>query len=194
MSRIVTIPSGSNPGETFSSRNTLVPRSAAPESSTSATATCNPTSANRARLSPLPCVERTVFRAPPAPPRDARHAGITPKSNPVSSERPNAAAATVAAWFRLGVAPETAGDAIPLFTLSNASGAWTPATVEFLSLRAGLDKDILTALGEEIEGAAMIYTCEPDGDAEGADPVLQKPVGRAALSRAWESVRGELVV
>ena len=66
--------------------------------------------------------------------------------------------------------------------------------VTSLSLRAGLDKDILTALGEEIEGAAMIYTCEPDGDAEGADPVLQKPVGRAALSRAWESVRGELVV
>jgi CheY-like chemotaxis protein len=65
--------------------------------------------------------------------------------------------------------------------------------VTSLSLRAGIDKDVLTALGEEIEGAAMIYTCDADSAPVGEDLVLQKPVGRAALSRAWESVRGEVV-
>lgn len=66
--------------------------------------------------------------------------------------------------------------------------------VTSLSMRAGLDADILSALRQEIEGAAMIYTCDADGDDEGADPVLHKPVGRAALTRAWESVRGEVLV
>ena len=53
--------------------------------------------------------------------------------------------------------------------------------VTSLSMRAGLD--------------AMIYTCDADaeGDDEGSDPVLHKPVGRAALTRAWESVRGEVL-
>ena len=67
--------------------------------------------------------------------------------------------------------------------------------VTSLSMRAGLDADILSALRQEIEGAAMIYTCDADaeGDDEGSDPVLHKPVGRAALTRAWESVRGEVL-
>ena len=64
--------------------------------------------------------------------------------------------------------------------------------VTSLSLRAGLDRDILTALNHEIEGAAMIYTCGEEAPPEGLDLVLQKPVGRAALSRAWETLRGEV--
>lgn len=62
--------------------------------------------------------------------------------------------------------------------------------VTSLSLRDGLDADVLTAFSEEIEGAPVIYTCDADADAGGADPVLQKPVGRAALVRALESVGG----
>ena len=50
----------------------LTPRSAAPESRTRATATWSPTSANRVRLSPRPCVVRTVLSAAPAPSREAR--------------------------------------------------------------------------------------------------------------------------
>ena len=53
--------------------------------------------------------------------------------------------------------------------------------VTSLSMRAGLDADILSALRQEIEGAAMIYTCDADGDDEGADPVLHKPVAAARL-------------
>lgn len=64
--------------------------------------------------------------------------------------------------------------------------------VTSLSLRAGLDDDTLSAFDREIEGAAMIYTCEAEAPSDGSDLVLQKPVGRAALSRAWESVRGEV--
>jgi CheY-like chemotaxis protein len=63
--------------------------------------------------------------------------------------------------------------------------------VTSLSLRAGLPPEVLSQLAEEIDGAAMIYTCEPGGDMDGPDLILQKPVGRAALSRAWDTVRGE---
>ena len=62
--------------------------------------------------------------------------------------------------------------------------------VTSIALRDGLDADVLSAFSEEIEGAPVIYTCEPDADAGDADPVLQKPVGRAALVRAVETVRG----
>lgn len=62
--------------------------------------------------------------------------------------------------------------------------------VTSLALRDGLDADVLSAFSEEIEGAPVIYTCEADADSGDADPVLQKPVGRAALSRALESLPG----
>lgn len=66
--------------------------------------------------------------------------------------------------------------------------------VTSLSLRAGLGEDVLSALSEEIEGAAMIYTCDADASTEGPDLILQKPVGRAALSRAWDTLRGEVAL
>jgi DNA-binding NarL/FixJ family response regulator len=64
--------------------------------------------------------------------------------------------------------------------------------VTSLSLRAGLDPEVLTALTEEVGDAPVIYTVEAGGSVEGPDLILQKPVGRAALSRAWESLRGEV--
>lgn len=63
--------------------------------------------------------------------------------------------------------------------------------VTSLSLRAGLGEDVLSALTDEIDGAPVIYTVEAGGDVDGPDLILQKPVGRAALSRAWDSLRGE---
>ena len=64
--------------------------------------------------------------------------------------------------------------------------------VTSLSLRAGLGADVLASLSHEIEGAAMIYTSDAGVPIEGLELVLQKPVGRAALSRAWETLRGEV--
>jgi len=61
-----------------------------------------------------------------------------------------------------------------------------------LSLRAGLPAEVLAELTEEADGAPVIYTVEAGGSVDGPDLILQKPVGRAALSRAWESLRGEV--
>jgi DNA-binding NarL/FixJ family response regulator len=60
--------------------------------------------------------------------------------------------------------------------------------VTSLSMRDGLDAEVLSAFSEEIEGAPVIYTCEADAEPGGTDPVLQKPIGRAALVRALESI------
>lgn len=62
--------------------------------------------------------------------------------------------------------------------------------VTSLSMREHLDAELLSALDEEIEGVPIIYTADASVSAEG-DLVLQKPVGRAALSRALECLRGE---
>lgn len=62
--------------------------------------------------------------------------------------------------------------------------------VSSLSLREHLDEDLLSALDQEIEGVPIIYTADAGVCADG-ELVLQKPVGRAALSRALESLKGE---
>ncbi|MGE5502238.1 MAG: response regulator [Ignavibacteriales bacterium] len=59
-----------------------------------------------------------------------------------------------------------------------------------LSLREHLDASLLSELDQEIEGVPVIYMADAGIAAEG-DLVLQKPIGRAALSRALESLRGE---
>ena len=64
--------------------------------------------------------------------------------------------------------------------------------VTSLSLRAGLDEAVLSALSLEVGDAPVIYTVEAGGSVDGPDLILQKPVGRAALSRAWDAVRGEV--
>lgn len=43
----------------------------------------------------------------------------------------------------------------------------------------------------EIEEAPVIYLSDDEIASEGEELVLQRPVGRAALFRAWEQVRGE---
>ena len=62
--------------------------------------------------------------------------------------------------------------------------------ISSLSVHSGFETDALAALNDEIEGAPIIFTT--DGE-EAVDEalVLQRPVGRAALSRAWDSLRGE---
>lgn len=62
--------------------------------------------------------------------------------------------------------------------------------ISSLSMREHLDQTLLSELDQEIEGVPVIYTADASVSAEG-ELVLQKPVGRAALSRALESLRGE---
>ena len=62
--------------------------------------------------------------------------------------------------------------------------------VTSLALREHLDEGLLNEFDHEIEGVPIIYTADPGACADG-DLVLQKPVGRAALSRALEMLRGE---
>ena len=62
--------------------------------------------------------------------------------------------------------------------------------VTSLSVREHLDEDLLIELDHEIEGVPVIYTGDAGVCADG-ELVLQKPVGRAALSRALESLKGE---
>lgn len=59
-----------------------------------------------------------------------------------------------------------------------------------LSLREHLDEGLLSELDHEIEGVPVIYTADAGVSADG-ELVLQKPIGRAALSRALEMLRGE---
>ena len=63
--------------------------------------------------------------------------------------------------------------------------------VSSLAVHSGLGAEALEALKTEIEGAPVIYTAEAGASFDEADLVLQRPVGRAALSRAWDSLRGE---
>jgi len=62
--------------------------------------------------------------------------------------------------------------------------------VTSLALRDHLDQDLLSELAIEIEGVPVIYTGDASVCTEG-ELVLQKPIGRAALSRALETLRGE---
>jgi len=62
--------------------------------------------------------------------------------------------------------------------------------VTSLSLRDHLDEDLLSELAVEIEGVPVIYTGDASVCTDG-ELVLQKPIGRAALSRALETLRGE---
>lgn len=63
--------------------------------------------------------------------------------------------------------------------------------VSSLAIHNGLAGEALEALKEEIEGAPVIYTAEPGASFDDSELVLERPVGRAALSRALESLRGE---
>jgi len=61
-----------------------------------------------------------------------------------------------------------------------------------VAMRASLDAETRAAFDAEIEGAALIHTADPGADVDGLDLVLEKPVGRAALTRAWEGLREEV--
>ncbi len=63
--------------------------------------------------------------------------------------------------------------------------------VASLAMRASLDAETLRAFDKEIDGAALIYTADPGADTDGLEMVLEKPIGRAALTRAWEALRAE---
>lgn len=53
----------------------------------------------------------------------------------------------------------------------------------------------LSGVAEDIVGTPVIYLAGEvaDSDAHACDIVLQRPVGRAALASAWETLRGETV-
>ncbi|HEX6858866.1 MAG TPA: hypothetical protein VF138_01515 [Caulobacteraceae bacterium] len=72
-------------------------------------------------------------------------------------------------------------------TLAAARARKPDLVVASLAIHSGLEGEALEALA----GAPVIYTAEPGAEFEGSELVLERPIGRAALSRALESLRAE---